>query len=121
METFSTDQVAGMSIAIIIPSIVVGLFALVCMWKIYTKAGKPGWAVIVPIYNVIVMLEIADKPWYWLFLFCIPFVNFIFVILWAIAFLEKFQQPGWHIVLMILFNVFYYAYLAFSSKVEYQT
>lgn len=35
---------------------------LVSMWKIFTKAGKPGWACIVPIYNIIVMLDIVGKP-----------------------------------------------------------
>jgi hypothetical protein len=46
-------------------------------WKVFTKAGKPGWACIIPIYNVIVMLEIAVRPLWWIILFIIPGVNFI--------------------------------------------
>lgn len=37
-------------------------------WKIFEKAGKPGWAFIIPIYNTIVLLEIVGKPWWWLLL-----------------------------------------------------
>jgi hypothetical protein len=37
-------------------------------WKIFEKAGKPGWAAIVPVYNFIVMLEIIDRPIWWLIL-----------------------------------------------------
>ncbi|AFC23083.1 DUF5684 domain-containing protein [Saprospira grandis] len=41
-------------------------------WKIFEKAGKPGWAAIVPIYNIIVALEIAEKPLWWIILPIIP-------------------------------------------------
>ncbi len=51
------------------------------LWKVYVKAGKPGWAAIVPIYNYIVLLEIVKKPLWWIILLFIPFVNFIVAIL----------------------------------------
>src|SRR5688572_11778933 len=44
-------------------------------WAAFSKAGRPGWASIVPIYNVIVMLDIAGKPWWWVFLLFIPLVG----------------------------------------------
>jgi hypothetical protein len=57
------------------------VFLFFCMWKVYTKAGKPGWACIVPIYNIIVLLEIVGKPWWWIILMLIPIVNIVFVII----------------------------------------
>lgn len=42
------------------------------MWKVFTKAGKPGWAAIVPIYNIIVLLQIVGRPTWWIILFLIP-------------------------------------------------
>ncbi len=36
------------------------------MWKVFEKAGKPGWAAIIPIYNLIVLLDIVGKPIWWL-------------------------------------------------------
>ena len=55
------------------------VFMLVCLalslivvagfWKTFTKAGKPGWAAIIPIYNVVVLLQIAGRPVWWILLF----------------------------------------------------
>jgi len=64
------------------------LLMIVSMWKIFTKAGKPGWACIIPIYNIIVLLEIVGKPWWWLLLMLIPFVNFV-IMIWMLNLLSK--------------------------------
>jgi hypothetical protein len=66
-------------IIILYLAIVVTLIA--AMWTIYSKAGQPGWASLVPIYNIIVLLEIVGKPWWWLFLMFIPVVNLIILIM----------------------------------------
>jgi hypothetical protein len=52
------------------------------MWKVFEKAGKPGWASIIPIYNVIVMLEIVGKPIWWLIMFIFTMCQFHF---WGMA------------------------------------
>src|ERR1051326_4433149 len=54
------------------------------MWKIFVKAGKPGWAAIVPIYNLIVLLEIAGRPLWWFLLMLIPLVNLVMFIIVAV-------------------------------------
>ncbi len=63
------------------------LFSLAGMWKTFSKAGKPGWACLVPIYNFVVMLQIAGRPVWWLLLMFIPIVNIIvmFVVMMNIA------------------------------------
>lgn len=53
------------------------VFYLYCLWRIFVKAGKPGWAAIVPIYNILMELEIVGRPWYWLLLMLIPVVNIV--------------------------------------------
>ena len=67
---------------------IVLLILIIATWKIFTKAGKPGWAAIIPIYSAIVFLEIVGKPVWWIFLFLIPFVNIVFMII-AINSLSK--------------------------------
>jgi hypothetical protein len=57
--------------------IVVIVFYLFCLWRIFAKAGKPGWAAIIPIYNLLVELEIVGRPWYWLLLMFIPIVDIV--------------------------------------------
>lgn len=63
---------------------VIYVLLIIAMWKIFTKAGKPGWASIVPIYNVIVMFQIIGlNPWL-LLLYLIPVVNFVVAIIFSI-------------------------------------
>jgi hypothetical protein len=111
MEEF----VGQMNTEIMIISLILSLFFIVVYWKIFTKAGKPGWAILIPIYNIIVMLEIVKKPWWWLLLIFIPFVNFIIALLIMVNLIKSFGQPGWHIILALFFSYIYYPYLAFSS------
>jgi len=53
------------------------VFYIFCMWKVFVKAGKPGWAAIIPIYNVLVMLEIVGRPWWYLLLMFVPVVDIV--------------------------------------------
>jgi hypothetical protein len=51
------------------------VIGIVSLWKIYTKAGQPGWTCIVPIYSFIVLMKIARQPLWHFFLYFIPFIN----------------------------------------------
>jgi Family of unknown function (DUF5684) len=71
------------------------LIAVACIagiWKMFEKAGQPGWAAIVPIYNLIVMLKIAGKPAWWIILLIIPFVGVVFAVLFALALAKSFGK-----------------------------
>ncbi len=59
--------------------IAIAVVVTVGMWKAFAKAGQPGWAVLVPIYNIIVLLRVAGLPWYWVFA---PFVAIIPILGW---------------------------------------
>jgi|SRR6185312_2930456 len=101
--------------AILIPLIVMAVITLVGKWKIYEKAGKPGWAALIPVYTWIVMLEIVGKPIWWVFLFFIPCVNIVFMI-WTINLLSKsFGQSEGFTVGLILLGFVFYPILGFGS------
>jgi hypothetical protein len=68
---------AGMGVVAWLLYMAVIVFYIFCMWKIYVKAGKPGWAAIVPIYNVLVQLEIVGRPWWYLLLLLVPVVDIV--------------------------------------------
>ena len=52
-------------------------------WKMFEKAGQPGWGVLVPIYNLYLLCKIAGRPGWWLVLLLIPIVNFLVsIVLW---------------------------------------
>jgi len=91
------------------------LLMVISFWKIFTKAGKPGWASIIPIYNIIVMLEIVKRPIWWLVLMLIPIVNFVVAIIIWVDLIKAFGKPGWHVILAIFFGFIYFPYLAFSD------
>ncbi len=57
------------------------VFYLAAEWRIFSKAGQPGWAVIIPIYSTLVLLKIVGRPWWWFLLFFIPVVNIILAII----------------------------------------
>ena len=65
----------------------VAIVSMVGMWKVYEKAGKPGWAAIVPIYNYLVLVEIVGRPIWWFFLLFIPGVNAVIylILLWDLT------------------------------------
>lgn len=50
---------------------------LAAMWRIFTKAGQPGWACIIPIYNLVVMMRIVGLPLWTILLYFVPFVNLV--------------------------------------------
>jgi hypothetical protein len=93
----------------------VAVLMVAACWKIFTKAGEPGWAAIVPIYNLVVLLKIVDKPLWWLILFLIPFVNFVAAILVTVALAEKFGKGVGFAVGMIVLPFVFYPILGFGD------
>ncbi len=94
--------------------IVMGVWLVVCLivlagiWKTFSKAGQPGWGVLVPIYNVYLMTKIAQRPAWWLILMLIPVVNMIIAIVLSIDIAKHFGKgAGFGIGLAFLGFVFY--------------
>jgi hypothetical protein len=91
------------------------VFLIAAQWKVYTKAGQPGWASIIPIYNIYILTKIGGKPGYWTLLCLVPAVNFIFVI-WLTNMLSKsFGKSEGFTVGLILFGVIFWPILGFGS------
>jgi hypothetical protein len=68
----NTEAIAAVGILAFLAAFAFVFFAiyaicLIGLWKVFTKAGQPGWAVLIPIYNLIVLLRIAGLAWYWVF------------------------------------------------------
>lgn len=96
----------------------VGIFAvlfIICYWKIFVKAGKPGWAAIIPIYNMIVLLEIVGKPTWWIILFFIPLVNIVIAIMITHELSLAFGQGIGMTLLLLLLPIVGFPMLAFGS------
>ncbi len=84
------------------------VLAIVGVWKVFTKAGKPGWGAIIPIYNLILLLEIAGRPIWWIILFFIPLVNIVVGIIVPIDVARNFGKgTGFGLGLAFLGFIFY--------------
>lgn len=87
LSTAANDGMgAGLLIGLLL-GLALAVVTIVGMWKTFQKAGKPGWASIVPIYNLIVLMEIIGRPVWWValyFLSVIPFVGSLAVLVVAV-------------------------------------
>ena len=99
--------------------IAVIVFMLVTMWKVYVKAGKPGWASLIPFYNILVMLEIVGKPWWYLLLMFIPVVNIVISIMVTLDTAKVFGKGSGFGVGLIFLPFIFYPILAFGDA-KYQ-
>lgn len=99
---------------------IIFLIVVIGLWKVFVKAGEPGWAAIIPIYNYYVILKIVGRPWWWLLLLLIPFVNLIITIIVAIDLAKSFGKDAiYGIILLWLFNGIGFLILGFGDA-EYQ-
>ena len=101
-------QLAMFLSIIMIPVLIVSVIVLIAYWKIFEKAGKPGWAAIVPIYNIIVLLEIVGKPLWWILLLIFPCTS-PFISIWLLNLLSKSfgQNEGFTVGLFFLPFIFF--------------
>ncbi len=96
-----------MEVVLVIIYLAFIVLMLVSYWKIFTKAGKPGWAILIPIYNIIVLLEIVGKPWWFVLLMLIPLVNIVIGV-WMVNLLSLSygKDVGFTIGLILLGPIF---------------
>jgi hypothetical protein len=91
------------------------VFFVACSWRVFTKAGKPGWAAIVPIYNLIVMLEMVGRPQWWVLLYFVPLVNIVVGIILTVELAKSFGQGIGFAVGILLLPIVFWPMLAFGA------
>ncbi len=115
---FSIDAVpgGGLILALSLYGIIAFLlFLITSSWIVFAKADQPGWACLLPIYNIIVLLQIAGKPWWWFFLYMIPVVGFIIWILHMIALAESFGKGAGYGIGLFFLPFLFVPLLAFGD------
>ena len=97
----------GFGIAYLILILVLYVLLIIANWKIFTKAGKPGWASLIPFYNLYVLFEISGMNGWLFLLLCLPIVNIVMLILLYINLAKAFGKgTGFTIGLIFLTNIF---------------
>jgi len=101
---------------VIVVYLVVIVFEIAALWRVFTKAGHPGWAAIIPLYNTYILLKIANRPGWWLILFFIPLVNIIFAIIVFYDVAKAFGHGAGFTVGLILLSFIFIPILGFGSS-----
>lgn len=84
-------------------------------WRVFTKAGQPGWAAIIPIYNAIVWLKVARRPLWWIVLLLIPIVNIVVAIIVNVDVAKNFGKTAGFGVGLALLGLIFAPILAWGS------
>jgi hypothetical protein len=103
---------------LLIIDIVAIVILIVCMWIIFTRAGRPGWACIVPIYNVIVLCDMVGRSRWWTLLYFIPLVNIVAYIVLFFGLAKAFGRSDAFGVGLVLLPIIFLPILAFTGAGE---
>jgi hypothetical protein len=111
------DSGSGLVIGMIgvVVALVVIAVMVAAMWKVFAKAGQPGWAALVPIYNLVVLLNIVGKPLWWIILLAVPIANIYALFAIAIALAKSFGKSTGFGLGLVFLSIFFYPVLGFGS------
>jgi len=125
-NTASNGAAAGVLVVLLVVLLVPAILVIAGTWKVFVKAGQPGWAAIIPGYNVYVMNKVGGGPtyyfWVWLgcavtpFLFVTPFVGLVFAILILNNLAKSFGKDPGYTVGLVLLGVIFFPVLGFGSS-----
>ncbi len=115
MYLAASNGAAGGGLVITLLVLALAVVAIVAQWKMFEKAGEPGWGCIIPIYNFYLMCKIGGKPGWWVLLMLIPFVNFVVLVLVLIGVAKGFGKGGGFALGMIVLPFVFFCLLGFGD------
>ena len=113
-ESWTDTYFSGMWVVV---EIIWTVLVIIGGWKMFVKADKPGWGIIIPFYNTYLLCKIAGRPGWWLILFFIPIVNIIIWLIVALNISENFGHGAGYGILLWLFAPIMFLVLGFGSDV----
>lgn len=119
--SLETSSSAGGMIVYMIIMLAVAVFSIVAMWKVFKKAGKEGWAALIPIYNLVVLFQISGIDPKKLLWFLLPFIGqiivFVYLIMAYIKLAKAFGKSSGFAAGLIFLNIVFMGILAFDDSV----
>lgn len=110
---------AAVGLIVLVFQLAICVLVIAGFWMVFSKAGQPGWAALIPIFNLYILCKVAGRPGWWVVLFFIPFVNIIIMALVSIDVARSFGKGiGFGVGLWLLGPIFY-PILGFGSA-QYQ-
>ena len=109
-------EISGWLLFILLVQVIHGIGT----WKLYVKAGRKAWEAFVPVYNGIILMQIINRPKYWILLLFIPVINlFLFPIIWIETLRTFGKKSTLDMVLGVVTLGFYIAYVNYTQEVNY--
>lgn len=99
--------------------LVVGIFFIIVWWKIFEKAGLPGWGALIPFYNTYLYVKTAQRPGWWMILLFIPIVNLVIAIVMCFDIARVFGKGNGFGFGLLFLGIIFFPILAFG-KAQYQ-
>lgn len=119
--SLETSSSSGGMIVYMTIMLAVAVFSIVSMWKVFKKAGKEGWAALIPIYNLVVLFQISGIDPKKLLWFLLPFIGqiivFVYLIMAYINLAKAFGKSSGFAAGLIFLNVVFMGILAFDDSV----
>ena len=98
---------------LLIPAMIIVMIA--AQWMVFTKAGQPGWACLIPILNFLVILKLVKRPMWWILLLLIPVVNFVTLVIVVLDLAKAFGKGVGFAIGLIILGPIFYLILGFGS------
>jgi hypothetical protein len=108
------SEAAGNTTTVVV-SLAFAIVWIVAFWQVYAKAGQPGWAAIIPIYNVYIWCKLVGRPGWWVLLTLIPLVNFVIWIILSFDLAKSFGKGAGFGIGVWLLPIIFVLVLAFGS------
>jgi len=96
-------------------SLLILIIWFVGMWRVFEKAGEPGWGALIPFYNLWVLVRIAGNPWWWFFGLLIPLVNLVVLFIISLGVAKRFGQPVIFGIALFFLPFIFYMILGFGE------
>lgn len=111
----SVSGVAAIGTTYMIIVLVISVISIIANWKIFTKANKPGWASIIPFYNMYTQFEIAGMNGWMFLLLLVPIVNIVIAIMLYVNLAKAFGKSTGFAIGLIFLNFIFTLILGFGS------
>ncbi len=110
-DTLSTFEIVFVALSVLL----LALVQIIATWRVYQKAGQPGWTSIIPFLSFYILLKIVGKPGWWLIWLFVPFANIV-VLVWVTNLLSKsFGKDEAFTLGLIFLPVIFYFILGFGN------
>ena len=100
----------------VVISLIIAVVAIIALWRVFTKAGRPGWAAIIPIYNIYTLVKVSGNSGWFTLLYFIPIANIVAAIIVALGVAKNFGKSGvFGFFGLFLFSLIGYLIIGFGS------